>query len=43
MVLAILNMEKQFVGKLENEILIDPIAVYREIWDIEVVFKGSMN
>jgi hypothetical protein len=31
MVLGILNIEKQFVGKVENEILIDPIAVYREI------------
>lgn len=31
MVLGILNLEKQFVGKVENEILIDPIAVYREI------------
>lgn len=31
MVLGILNIEKQFIGKVENEILIDPIAVYREI------------
>lgn len=31
LVLGILNIEKQFTGKIENEILIDPIAVYREI------------
>jgi hypothetical protein len=31
MVLGILNIEKQFLGKVENEILIDPIAVYRGI------------
>ncbi len=31
LVLGILNMEKEFIGKIENEILIDPIAVYREI------------
>lgn len=31
LVLGILNLENQFTGKIENEILIDPIAVYREI------------
>lgn len=31
LVIGILNIEKQFTGKIENEILIDPIAVYREI------------
>lgn len=31
LVLGILNLEKQFIGKIENEILIDPIAIYREI------------
>lgn len=25
------NVEKQFIGKLNNEIVIDPIAIYREI------------
>lgn len=31
LVLGILNLEKQFTGKIENEIMIDPIAVYREL------------
>lgn len=31
LILGILDIEKQFTGKIENEILIDPIAVYREI------------
>lgn len=31
LVLGLLNLEKQFTGKIENEIMIDPIAVYREL------------
>jgi muramoyltetrapeptide carboxypeptidase LdcA involved in peptidoglycan recycling len=28
---GILHVEEQFLGKVENEVLIDPIAIYREI------------
>ena len=28
---ALSDVEKAFTGKLENEIIIDPIAVYREL------------
>jgi hypothetical protein len=31
LVLGLLNLEKQFTGKVENETMIDPIAVYREL------------
>jgi len=31
LVLRLLDLEKQFTGKIENEIMIDPIAVYREL------------
>ncbi|MEG4492975.1 DUF6414 family protein, partial [Microcoleus sp. D3_18_C4] len=30
MILKLSEMEKQFTGKLKNEIMVDPIAIYRE-------------
>ncbi len=32
MILKLSEMEKQFTGKLKNEIMVDPIAIYREFW-----------
>jgi hypothetical protein len=31
LVMSLLDIEKKFTGKIENEIIIDPIAVYREL------------
>lgn len=43
LIMKLSDVEKQFTGKRTNEIMIDPIAIYREFWLICRVIEYLLN